>query len=79
MFAILLCTGMRSGELAGNRVKKLAPLPWSAVDLDAGVIRLGDHKTVDVIGEKVIYLCPEIVSFMRALPRENDLVLVCLA
>lgn len=73
--AILLCTGMRSGEIAGNTSKKISPLPWSDVDLDAGVIRLEHHKSAKSIGTKTVYLCPQVVAYMRSMHRENDLVL----
>lgn len=76
---VLLCSGMRSSELAGNTAKKIPALPWNGkkgrVDLDEGVIRLFEHKTDNKIRVKVIYLCPQLVELLRKAPRENDLVL----
>lgn len=70
MVAILLCSGMRVSELTGKPRQGIAPLPWSAVDLEAGVIRLESHKTANRIGTKIVYLCPELVKFMDRLPSE---------
>lgn len=72
---MLLCTGMRLSEVKGNASKEIDPLPWAWVDLKAGVIRLAHHKTVKKMGSKTVYLCPELVVYLKALPRENDLVL----
>ena len=72
---ILLTTGMRLSEVKGNVAAKIAPLPWASVDLEAGVIRLAHHKTVRKAGVKTVYLFPQLVAYLKALPREGDLVL----
>jgi integrase len=72
---ILLLTGMRLSEVKGNAAKKIAPLPWSAVDLEAGVVRLEWHKTAKKVGAKTVYLCPELVAYLKALPKAGPLVL----
>lgn len=71
----LACTGMRVSELAGNEPKKIPPRPWADVDLAANVIRLSYHKTVKEAGVKTVYLCPEVVAYLKHLPREDNLVL----
>lgn len=74
MVQLLLLTGMRVSELVGNKAKGIPARPWEDVDLESGVIRLYRHKTMKK-GVRTVYLCRVAIDILRALPRENDLVL----
>ena len=77
LVVLLLLTGARVSEIAGNNAVEIPPRSWDTVDLDAGVIRIpaGEHKTGKKIGAKTIYLPPQAVEFLRKLPRDGPLVL----
>lgn len=64
---LALLAGFRKGEVLGLR--------WSWVDLDKGVAVLPAtaHKTGRKTGKsRVVYLCPEAVALLRALPRFDE-------
>ncbi len=56
-YRLLILTGCRLGEIQ--------TLQWSFVDLESQVIRLPDSKT----GEKTVYLGPDAVAVLKAIPR----------
>lgn len=74
MVRLLLLTGMRVSELVGNRALTIPARTWADVDTVDRVIRLKRHKTMKM-GIRTVYLCPQAVTLLDALPRENDLVL----
>lgn len=51
--------------LTGCRPDEVLTLKWSAVDLDSGVLRLGDSKT----GAKPVFLPPEAVELLENWPK----------
>ena len=73
----LALTGMRVGELVGSTQGKKPQRPWSDIDLKAGIITLPAtaHKTGRKAGARTVYLCREGVARLKALPRENELLL----
>lgn len=73
LFSLLLLTGMRTSELAGNAKYKIHPRPWS--DLDGGVLWLPTHKTVKRTGARAVYLCTGAQQVLAALPRDGELIL----
>ena len=77
LVSVLALTGMRVGELAGSTWGGKAQRPWSDIDLKRGAIRLPakSHKTGRKAGDRTVYLCPEAVVVLKALPRDGDLVL----
>lgn len=75
---LALLTGMRKSELIGNRkhdkdtgkvIEVIPALPWSAVDLDAGQIRLDSHKTSKKVGARIVLLCAGACQLLEELPR----------
>ncbi len=74
MVRLLLLTGMRVSELVGNKALTIPARTWPDVDTTDRVIRLKRHKTMKR-GVRTVYLCPQAVALLDALPRENDLVL----
>lgn len=72
---ILLCTGMRVSELTGEPRKAIPSPEWEDFRPDEGVLWLRHHKTVKKIGPKPVYLCPQLVAYISALPRYNKMIL----
>lgn len=72
---ILLCSGMRVSELTGEPRKKIPSPEWSDFKPEEGVLWLRHHKTVKKIGPKPVYLCPQLVAYISALPRHNEMIL----
>ena len=75
---LALLTGMRKSELIGNRkhdkdtgkvIEVIPALPWSAVDLDAGQIRLDSHKTSKKAGARIVPLCAAACQLLDELPK----------
>jgi integrase len=75
---LFLLTGMRKSELIGDRkrdketrtiIERIPALPWSAVDLDAGQIRLEHHKTSKKAGARMVLLCAPACELLENLPR----------
>lgn len=66
---ILLLTGMRKSELIGDKRRDIPALRWEDVDLEAGLIRLGHHKTVKKAGARMVLLCPAAVDLLENLPK----------
>lgn len=60
---LLLLTGMRRSEVLGLR--------WAHVDLEAGRLRLTEHKT-DARGERIVLLGPEALAVLRGLPKHRS-------
>lgn len=72
----LLCSGMRVSELSGEPRKDIPSPEWERdFKPDDGVLWLQHHKTVKKIGPKPIYFCPQLVTYFKALPRENEMIL----
>ena len=77
-FRLYLLTGMRKSELIGDRrrdketkaiIEEIPALPWAAVDLDAGQIRLAFHKTAKKAGTRIVPLCVAACQLLEQLPK----------
>ena len=77
-FRLYLLTGMRKSELIGYRkwdkeakvwIVESPALPWAAVDLDAGQIRLEHHKTSKKAGVRIVPLCAAACQLLEKLPK----------
>jgi integrase len=77
-FRLYLLTGMRKSELIGERKKdkktgayivESPALPWTAVDLDGGRIRLEHHKTDKKKGARIVPLCFPACELLDKLPK----------
>jgi len=77
-FRLYLLTGMRKSELIGDRrrdketkaiIEDIPALPWAAVDLDAGQIRLDYHKTAKKVGSRIVPLCASACQLLDTLPK----------
>jgi integrase len=66
---------MRLSELSGEPRKDIPSPEWADFRPDEGVLWLEHHKTVKKIGPKPIYLCPQIVAYINALPRIDEKIL----
>ncbi|WP_005035521.1 tyrosine-type recombinase/integrase [Holophaga foetida] len=66
---LALLTGMRKSELIGHASRKIPALTWDNVNLDAGVIRLEQHKTSKRTGARVVSLCGAAVDLLEHLPK----------
>ncbi len=77
LVSILALTGMRLGEVIGSTEGKKPQRPWSDINLKQGTLALPApaHKTGRRIGARTVYLCPQAVAVLEALPRDGDLVL----
>lgn len=67
---LALLTGMRKAELIGDDYKGIPALPWSEVDLEAGMIHIGPdrHKTGRVAGIRPVHLCAAARALLDGLP-----------
>jgi integrase len=66
---LALLTGMRKGEIIGDRYRGIPSLQWADVDLEAGILHV-HHKTETKTGKKrVVYLCGAAKSLQETLPR----------
>jgi len=61
LFLFLARTGCRIGEALR--------LEWSAVDLDARLVLLGEHESKTVAGQRLVDLSAQTVLMLRGLPR----------
>ena len=77
-FRLYLLTGMRKSELIGAKKKdketgayivESPALPWAAVDLEAGQIRLAFHKTAKKVGARIVPLCAAAHQLLDTLPK----------
>jgi len=77
-FRLYLLTGMRKSELIGDKKKdketgeyivESPALPWAAVDLEAGQIRLESHKTAKKAGARIVPLCAAAHELLETLPK----------
>lgn len=75
LFTLLLLTGMRGSELAGNPSLGIPARLWADLSIEEGVLRLPRHKTVKRAGVRVVYLCTAARTILEALPREGELIL----
>ncbi|HJW73272.1 MAG TPA: integrase arm-type DNA-binding domain-containing protein [Geothrix sp.] len=66
---LALLTGMRKSEIIGDKVREITALPWTAVDLDAGQIRLEHHKTSKKAGTRIVPLCTPACELLENLPK----------
>jgi len=66
---LLLLTGCRKSELLGDVYKGIPALKWDQVDLDAGVIRIGEHKTSKKSGVRIIHLCSAARDLLASIPQ----------
>lgn len=66
---LALLTGMRKSEIFGNTTREMPALTWDAVDLDAGTIRLENHKTSKKTGARMVPLCAAAVDLLDHLPK----------
>ncbi len=66
---LALLTGMRKSEIIGDVVHEIPALPWGAVDLEAGRIRLEHHKTAGKTGSRIVSLCAAAVALLKHLPK----------
>ena len=68
---IALLTGMRKSEMVGDEYKGIAPMEWSEVDLEHGIITIppARHKTGTKAGARIIHLCAEAHRILETLPR----------
>jgi integrase len=75
---LYLLTGMRKSELIGDKKKdketggyivESPALPWAAVDLEAGQIRLAFHKTAKKSGTRTVPLCAAAHQLLDTLPK----------
>ena len=75
---LFLLTGMRKSELIGDRkrekatraiVERIPALPWKDVNLQAGQIRLAEHKTAKKSGARIVLLCVPACELLEGLPR----------
>ncbi len=64
-----LLTGMRKSEIIGDKKREIPALPWSAVDLDEGRIRLDYHKTAKKAGARIVPLCSAACELLDKLPK----------
>lgn len=69
VFTLALLTGMRKGEMVGDKKRLIPALRWDAVDLDAGRIRLESHKTSKKAGARIVPLCAAACQLLEGLPR----------
>ena len=69
VFNLALLTGMRKGEMVGDKKRQIPALRWDAVDLDAGRIRLAFHKTAKKAGARIVPLCAAACQLLEGLPR----------
>ena len=72
---VLLCAGMRVSELTGEPRKGIPAPEWAEFKPKDGVLWLNHHKTVKKIGPKPVYLCPQLVDYIKALPRDGAAIL----
>jgi integrase len=68
---LAILTGMRKAEMVGDGYKGIAPMEWSEVDLEAGIITIPAtrHKTGRKAGARIIHLCAEARQILEAMPR----------
>jgi integrase len=64
-----LLTGMRKSEIIGDARREIPALTWADVDLDAGTIRLENHKTSKRTGARIVSLCPAAMDLLEHLPK----------
>ena len=69
VFTLALLTGMRKGEMVGDKKRQIPALRWDAVDLEAGRIRLDSHKTSKKAGARIVPLCGAACQLLQGLPR----------
>ncbi len=68
-FRLALLTGMRKSEIIGDKKREIPALPWTAVDLDEGRIRLDHHKTSRKSGARIVPLCAAACELLKHLPK----------
>jgi integrase len=66
---LALLTGMRKSEIIGDKANGIPALSWSAVDVEAGRIRLDHHKTSKKSGARIVTLCAAACELLESLPR----------
>jgi integrase len=66
---LALLTGMRKSEIIGDAVHEIPGLTWDAVDLEAGRIRLDNHKTSGKSGSRIVSLCSAAVTLLKHVPK----------
>jgi integrase len=64
-----LLTGMRKSEIIGDKVRGIPALSWAMVDLEAGRIRLDQHKTSRKAGARMVPLCVAAYDLLDKLPK----------
>jgi len=64
-----LLTGMRKSEIIGDARREIPALTWADVNLDAGTIRLEQHKTSKRTGARIVSLCTPAVDLLEHLPQ----------
>jgi integrase len=69
VFRLALLTGMRKGEMVGDKKRDIPALPWTAVDLEAARIRLEHHKTSKKAGARIVPLCPAACQLLEDIPK----------
>lgn len=66
---LFLLTGLRKSEIIGDKVREIPALPWAAVNLDEGRIRLEHHKTAKKAGARIVPLSNAARKLLEHLPK----------